>query len=137
LKQYRLSEALEKSHDDKVKMVSPWVIPFALVVVRGGMKEKDDFNLWFTVWDQDKKAWGEDAMFHECMTTNGPALAQHGDFLYCVHRGHEDDKLWWTMYSTNDGWSDDKEFPKHHTDSNTSLVEFKNTLYCLLLLGEH
>jgi len=110
-----------------VRMVSPWVIPFALVVVRGA--SGNDQNLWFTVWDGEK--WGEDAEFHECKTRNSPALAQHGEFLYCVHRGCDtDDNLWWTKYSTNDGWSDDTVFPDHKTELNPSLVEFKGTLYC-------
>jgi len=110
-------------------MVSPWVVPFALVVVRGASGK--DQNLWFTVWDEDTKSWGEDSEFHECLTRNAPALAQHGDSLYCVHRGCDNDsQLWWTKYSTNDGWSDDTVFPHHHTELNPSLVEFQNTLYC-------
>ena len=130
-KQERLSRAVNaEGSGGLVRMVSPWVIPVALVVVRGKMNEKDDYNLWFTVWDNDQNAWGEDAEFHECMTRNGPALAQHGDFLYCVHRGYGDNNLWWTKYSTDDGWSDDTMFPQHHTDSNTSLVDFNGTLYC-------
>jgi hypothetical protein len=129
-KRRRLVKAVERSSDGFARMVSPWVIPFALAVVRGGM-QKDDQNLWFTVWDNEEKKWGEDAEFNECMSRNGPALAQHGDFLYCVHRGAgEDDHLWWTKYSTNDGWSDDTVFPNHRTYYSPSLVEFKNTLYC-------
>ena len=128
-KKRRIVEASGRSTDGYVRMVSPWVIPFALVVVRGS--SGTDENLWFTVWDEKEKAWGQDAEYHECKTRNGPALAQHGDFLYCVHRGSgSDDSLWWTKYSTNDGWSDDKVFPSHFTESNISLVEFQNTLYC-------
>jgi len=128
-KKDRLVRAVGNSKDGFVRMVSPWVVPFALVVVRGASGK--DQNLWFTVWDEDTKSWGEDAEFHECLTRNAPALAQHGDSLYCVHRGCDnDDQLWWTKYSTNDGWSDDTVFPKHHTELNPSLVEFENTLYC-------
>jgi hypothetical protein len=49
-----------------------------------------------------------------------------------VHRGcGEDEQLWWTVYSTNDGWSDDTVFPSPHWTATTpSLVEFKGTLYC-------
>ena len=129
-KRRRLVEAVDRSKDGFVRMVSPWVIPFALVVVRGAMKKGDE-NLWFTVWDNEEQKWGEDAEFHETMSRNAPALAQHGDFLYCVHRGAgEDDHLWWTKYSTNNGWSDDTMFPNHWASNNPSLVEFKNTLYC-------
>ena len=128
-KKDRLVRAVGNSNDDYVRMVSPWVIPFALVVVRGA--SGNDQNLWFTVWDEKEQKWGEDAEFHECMTRNAPALAQHGDFLYCVHRGcNDDDRLWWTKYSTNNGWSDDTVFPDHETELNPSLVEFQNTLYC-------
>jgi len=128
-KKDRLVRAVGNSKDGFVRMVSPWVVPFALVVVRGASGK--DQNLWFTVWDEDTKSWGEDSEFHECMTRNAPALAQHGDSLYCVHRGcDEDSRLWWTKYSTNDGWSDDKVFPTQHTELNPSLVEFQNTLYC-------
>jgi hypothetical protein len=128
LKQHRLEKAV--GHDGYVRMISPWIMPFALTVVRGA-SSGDDQSLWFTVWDPDQRTWGEDAEFHDCFSRNAPALAQHGDLLYCVHRGADsDDRLWWTVYSTNDGWSDDTVFPNHHTASNTSLVEFKGTLYC-------
>ena len=70
----RLVNAVQTSSDGFVRMVSPWVIPFALVVVRGGMK-KNDQNLWFTVWDNEQHLWGEDAEFHECRSRNAPALA--------------------------------------------------------------
>jgi len=129
-KKDRLVRAVGNSKDGFVRMVSPWVVPFALVVVRGASSNNDQ-NLWFTVWDEDTKKWGEDAEFHECMTRSAPALAQHGDSLYCVHRGcNDDDQLWWTKYSTEHGWSDDKKFPNHRTELNPSLVEFQNTLFC-------
>ena len=105
-------------------------MPFALVVVRGASSVNDQ-NLWFTVWDPDKRTWGEQAEFHECLSRNAPALAQHGDLLYCVHCGDNSDDLKWTVYSTDDGWSDDHDFPPYHsTATNPSLVEFDNTLYC-------
>ena len=129
LKQRRLDNAVNaEGSDGYVRLISPWVIPFALTVVRGS--SGDDRNLWFTVWDPDKKQWGEQAEFHECLSRNAPALAQHGDLLYCVHRGDTSDLLKWTVYSTNDGWSDDHDFPNHWTETNPSLVEFNNTLYC-------
>jgi hypothetical protein len=129
-KKDRLVQAVDaKGSGGFVRMVSPWVIPFALAVVRGA--SRDDQNLWFTVWDEVAEKWAEDAEFNECLTRNSPALAQHGDFLYCVHRGCDNDsQLWWTKYSTNDGWSDDTVFPNHHTELNPSLVDFQNNLYC-------
>jgi hypothetical protein len=129
-KRMRLVNAVQTSGDGFVRMVSPWVIPFSLVVVRGAMK-KNDQSLWFTVWDDGQQTFGEDAEFHECRSKHAPALAQHGDFLYCVHRGaDDDDHLWWTKYSTNNGWSDDTIFPNHRSYYSPSLVEFENTLYC-------
>jgi hypothetical protein len=134
-KRMRLVNAVDRSNDGFVRMVSPWVIPFALVVVRGGTRQ--DQNLWYTVWDNEKKLWGEDAEFNDGMTRNAPALVQHGDFLYCVHRGSDgDDRLWWMVYSTDKGWSNDIVFPtidgskNHRTELNPSLVVFQNTLYC-------
>jgi hypothetical protein len=61
LKQHRLEKAVK---NDSVRMISPWVMPFALTVVRGG-SSRDDQNLWFTVWDHDQITWGEDAEFHD------------------------------------------------------------------------
>ena len=133
-KRLRLKNAVERSTETPkcVRMVSPWVIPFALVVVRGASQEEDQ-NLWSTVWDNDPKVqkWGEDVEFTECMSRNAPALAQHGDLLYCVHRGaNENSSLYWTVYSTDKGWSNDTMFPNHKTELNPSLVDFNDTLYC-------
>jgi hypothetical protein len=68
-KQMRLTNAVENSDDGYVRLISPWVIPFALTVVKGS--SGDDRNLWFTVWDPAKKEWGQQAEFHECLSRNG------------------------------------------------------------------
>lgn len=129
-KQFRLNHAVDKDEIEHcARLISPWVMPFALVVVRGS--SGNDPNLWSTVWDPDKREWGEAAEFNECETKGAPALAQHGDLLYCVFRGNGlDEQLKWTVYSTNDGWSDAQDFPSHSTTTNPSLAEFHNTLYC-------
>jgi hypothetical protein len=58
LKQHRLETASgNNTKDGSVKMISPWVLPFALTVVRGG-SSGDDQSLWFTVWDPEQKTWG-------------------------------------------------------------------------------
>lgn len=104
-------------------------MPFALTVVRntGG----GDQNLWYTVWDAEKGEWGEQSEFNDNLSRSGPALAQHGDKLYCVHRGQDNDEnLYWTVYTTNDGWSDDHPMTGHLTTTTPCLVEFKGDLYC-------
>jgi len=126
LKQHRLEKAV--GDDGYVRLVSPWVMPFALTVVRGSSGK--DQNLWYTVWNPDESKWGEQGEFHDCLSRNAPALAQHGDLLYCVHCGDSTDDLKWTVYSTNDGWSDDHDILNHSTATNPSLVEFNKTLYC-------
>lgn len=129
LKQERLQNVASNTGSKGCDLVSPWVMPFALAVVRntGG----GDQNLWYSVWDQDKNVWGEQAEFNENLSRSGPALAQHGDKLYCVHRGQGNDQnLYWTVYTTNDGWSDDHIMTGHSTSTTPCLVEFQNKLYC-------
>ena len=125
-------ELVADSRGDGCQMVSPWILPFALAVCRNN--DGGDQNLWFTVWDPDQGKWGEQAEFNDAQSYSGPALAQHGDLLYCVHRGSSDDEsLYWNVYSTNNGWSDDQQFTNatnRKTATTPSLVEFKNKLYC-------
>ena len=135
LKEHRIKAADERSGWKGAKFVSPWVLPFALTVVRNN--SGDDQHLWFTVWDPDQNTWGEQSEFNgeDVLSRSGPALAQHGDFLYCVHRGGNDDTaLYWTVYTSNDGWRDDQKFPTQLSSTTPSLVEFevesKKRLYC-------
>jgi hypothetical protein len=131
LKEHRIKAADERSKYQGCKFVSPWVLPFALTVVRNN--SGDDQHLWFTVWDSDQNAWGEQGEFNgeDVLSRSGPALAQHGDFLYCVHRGGNDDTaLYWTVYTTEDGWRDDQRFPTQLSDTTPSLVNFGQHLYC-------
>ena len=129
LKQKRLQNVADATGRKGCNLVSPWIMPFALAVVRntGG----GDQNLWYSVWDQDKNEWGEQSEFNDHQSRSGPALAQHGDKLYCVHRAEGNDQdLYWTTYTTNDGWSDDHKMDGHLTSTTPCLVEFNKTLYC-------
>jgi len=131
LKEHRITKADQRSNGQGCQFVSPWVLPFALTVVRNN--SGDDQHLWFTVWDSEQKTWGEEAEFTgpDVLSLGGPALAQHGDLLYCVHRGGTDDTaLYWTVYSTDDGWCDDQRFPTHRSETTPSLTEFQGKLYC-------
>lgn len=130
LKKTRI-EGVANRTKDGCQLVSPWILPFALAVVRNN--SGGDQNLWCTVWDPDQGKWGEQAEFNDGVSYSGPALAQHGDLLYCVHRGSSDDEsMFWNVYSTNDGWSDDQKFTNQNckTATTPSLVEFNNKLYC-------
>lgn len=131
IKKVRIKNVSDRSDDGGCSLVSPWILPVALAVARNNSGK--DQNLWYTVWDPDKGIWGDAAEFNDNSSHGGPALAQHGDLLYCVHRGADlDHNLYWCVYSTNDGWSEDKKFTNQNcmTQSTPSLVEFKNKLYC-------
>jgi len=131
LKEHRITAADKRSDYKGCKFVSPWVLPFALTVVRNN--SGDDQHLWSTVWDPGENTWGEQSEFNgeDVLSRSGPALAQHGDFLYCVHRGGNDDTaLYWTVYTTDDGWRDDQKFPSQLSSTTPSLVEFQEKLYC-------
>jgi hypothetical protein len=48
-----------------------------------------------------------------------------------VHRGGSGDTaLYWTVYTTEDGWRDDQRFPTQLSDTTPSLVNFGQHLYC-------
>ncbi len=129
IKQKRLKNVTDRTGNQGCNLISPWIMPFALTVVRntGG----GDQNLWYTVWEAEKGEWGEQAEFNDNLSRSGPALAQHGDKLYCVHRGQDNDEnLNWTVYTTNDDWSDDYPMTGKLTTTTPCLVEFDGDLYC-------
>ena len=128
--------------ENGANVVSPWLLPFALAVV--GEKIKDE-SLWYTVFDPnattDTEKWSVDTEFNDTLSFSGPALAQYGKLLYCVHRGQGDDQhLWWTVYQSKDntddtdenkgGWGTDKKFRHHKSATPPALVAFENKLYC-------
>ncbi len=101
-------------------------MPFALTVVRntGGGNQ----DLWYTIWDAEKGEWSEQSEFNDNLSRSRPALAQHGDKLYCVHCGQGSEGIYW---STNESLGDylsnhgpalavfkDKVYMVHHSDKN-------------------
>jgi len=85
------------------------------------------------VWDPAANSWGEESAFTDITSAAGPAVAQHGDRLYCVYRGTGSDySLYWMVYTSQDGWSDEtpRPFPAHCSAGIPALVDFKGKLYC-------
>jgi hypothetical protein len=141
IKSFRIGNVADRTGNG-VKLVSPWLMPFSLVVL--GEKQQNE-SLWYAIWNPDATAtaekWSVDTEFNDTLSFCGPALAQHGDLLYCVHRGSkDDDSLWWTVYkpksNTDDtdensgGWGKDQKFPHHMSATPPALAEFDGTLYC-------
>lgn len=132
-KQFRLKHVTERTGNNGCQLVSPWICPFALTVVRERTSEPD-LGLYSAVWDSTTNQWGEETAFTDITSATGPALAQHGDRLFCVYRGGAgDERLYWMVYTSEKGWSDDapRAFPAHWTTGVPTLVEFKGELYCL------
>ena len=77
LKEHRILAANQRSGGKGAKFVSPWVLPFALTVVRNN--SGDDQHLWFTVWDPDQNTWGEQSEFNgeDVLSRSGPAFRAH------------------------------------------------------------
>jgi hypothetical protein len=124
------------------KLVSPWIAPGMLIPI--SLAPAVDTSLWWTVFGRDGETgasgWNEDQKFPGHFTQASPALAAYKDKLYCVHRGSGGDKyLWWTVYETvpadsetgDTGWSEDRRFPAHLSESGPALATFGDYLYCL------
>lgn len=136
-KQFRLKHVTERTGNNGCQLVSPWICPFALTVVRERTSEAD-LGLYSAVWDSATGQWGEETAFTDITSAAGPALAQHGDRLFCVYRGGEGDQLlYWMVYTSDTGWNDDapRAFRAHWTTGVPTLVEFKGELYCLFKGG--
>jgi hypothetical protein len=58
----------------------------------------------------------------------GPGLAVFDSKLYCIDRGHggNDQKLWWATYTTNGGWSTDKDFPAHSSGAGPAVIAYRD-----------
>jgi len=131
VKQLRLKNVTNRTGNNGCRLVSPWICPFALTVVRE--KTKADLSLYTAVWDSTTRQWGDESAFTDIESASGPALAQHGDRLFCAYRGPgSDEKLYWIEYTPQSGWTDDtpRAFPSHWTSIGPTLVEFKGKLYC-------
>ncbi|MFH9090554.1 hypothetical protein [Streptomyces sp. NPDC017673] len=48
--------------------------------------------------------------------------------LYCIRRDHggNDQKLWWATYTTNGGWSTDKQFPAHSSGAGPAVIAYRD-----------
>jgi hypothetical protein len=141
IKKFRLTRVSKKTGSQGCRLVSPWICPVALVVVRN--KADADLGLYTSVWDSSNNTWGEESAFNDIESATGPALAQFRDRLYCVYRGKDDDtNMYWMHYTSADGWSDGsaedkypddmrpKKFPAHQTTGVPTLVVFNDKLYC-------
>lgn len=142
VKEVRIGRVADRTGNG-AKLVSPWLMPFSLVVV--GEKAQNQ-SLWYAVWNDgatsDAEKWSVDTEFNDTLSFFGPALAQHGDLLYCVHRGGENDhSLWWCVYKTKNntnetdadsgGWSSDHKFGHNNsTATQPAIAELNGTLYC-------
>lgn len=146
IKNFRLTRVSARTGSQGCRMVSPWICPVALTVVR--KKADADLSLYTSVWDPSSQTWGEESAFTDIESACGPALAQYRDRLYCVYRGKGDDyNMYWMTYTSNDGWNDGsaeddvpeneqpnekpKRFPAHKTEQNAALVVYDDTLYCI------
>jgi len=135
VKQHRLQAVSARNDYKGCQLVSPWICPFALTVVREKTAEPD-LGLYSAVWDSATGQWSEETAFTDITSATGPALAQHGDRLFCVYRGSaEDQRLYWMVYTSDKGWTDGdpnppRAFPAHWTTGVPTLVEFKDELYC-------
>jgi hypothetical protein len=141
IKKFRLTRVSKKTGSQGCRLVSPWICPVALVVVRN--RAADDLGLYTSVWDSSNNTWGEESAFNDIESAHAPALAQFNERLYCVYRGKDNDtSMYWMDYTSADGWSDGteedkypeelrpKKFPEHQTAGIPTLVQFKNKLYC-------
>ncbi|WP_051715931.1 hypothetical protein [Streptomyces bikiniensis] len=120
--------------DNGVKLSSPWVSPAMLIPTREDAPVQD-VKLWWTTyaWDSDKSAWhwNKDQAFPGHESWDAPALAEYHGKLYAVHRGANDDSLWWAVYDPDKGWGEDNRFPGHHSAGGPALAVFQDKLYCV------
>ena len=142
IKQARLVRVSKNTGNQGCRLVSPWICPVALTVVRN--KPAADLSLYTSVWDPSDHTFSEESAFTDIESACGPAVAQYRDRLYCVYRGKGDDyNMYWMTYTSDDGWSDGsaednypenqrpKQFPAHKTEQNAALVVYDGTLYCI------
>lgn len=114
------------------RLVSPWVAPLMLIPL--SLAPKSDTSLWWTVMN-DSHVWSQDEKFPGHLSASTPALAEYNGKLYCVHRGDQDSKLWWTVYDPDPdrskGWSTDTALPGHMSSRGPGLAVYNNQLYCV------
>ncbi|MEV6044110.1 hypothetical protein [Streptomyces xanthochromogenes] len=112
------------------RLVSPWTAPLMLIPLP--LAPKQDTSLWWTVMNASHN-WSQDEKFSGHLSKAHPALAEFRGKLYCVHRGDQDDKLWWTVYdpARNNGWSADTALTGHFSADGPALAVYNDRLYCV------
>ncbi|MEU9623873.1 hypothetical protein [Streptomyces sp. NPDC048155] len=95
------------SNGNPCQLVSPWIVPGALIPVR--KRGPKDINMWWTVFEPSP-GWSQDEKFSDHQSASNPALAAFNGGLVCAHRGGKDDELWYTVYNPESGWSADTKF---------------------------
>lgn len=112
------------------RLVSPWTAPLMLIPIP--LAPRQDTSLWWTVMNSAHN-WSQDEKFSGHLSKANPALAEFRGKLYCVHRGDQDDKLWWTVYDPerNNGWSADTAFSGHFSGDGPALAVYNDHLYCV------
>jgi len=114
-----------------VKLVSPWISPTMLIPLPDSVQHVDDNNLYWTVYDPDH-GWSDDVKFPANQAEVGPALADFGGRLTCVHRGPAGNSfLQQTFHDPDQGWTRDVNIPAHVTSSELALAVYRGQLYCL------
>ncbi|KHG39187.1 MAG: hypothetical protein HEQ20_12505 [Aphanizomenon flos-aquae KM1D3_PB] len=142
VKKDRLQWVTLRTGNKGCKLVSPWPIPIALTVMKD--KKPSDQHLYFSVFDPQTNTWSEEADFsgdeaddeNDVQSASGPALAEFGGKLFCVHRGKDNDThLYWETYTTDTGWSHPQGIG-HQTNVSPALVVFHEKLYCFYRKGD-
>ncbi|MDK1472846.1 hypothetical protein QNO07_05275 [Streptomyces sp. 549] len=115
------------------KLVSPWISPTMLIPI--GINPSEDPNLWWTVFgrsaDTGHFQWNEDTMFPAHASAANPAAAVFNGRLILVHRGFDDQQLWWTSFDPDNGWSVDTEFGAHSSAAGPALAVYDGKLHCV------
>lgn len=115
------------------KLVSPWISPTMLIPI--GINPSEDPNLWWTVFgrsaDTGHFQWKEDTMFPAHASAANPAAAVFNGRLILVHRGFDDQQLWWTSFDPDNGWSVDTEFGAHSSAAGPALAVYDGKLHCV------
>lgn len=115
------------------KLVSPWFAPGALIPVRVGVPE--DRNLWWTVFDDEQEGangpWGEDEKFTGHKSRSNPNMAILNGKLLCTHQGSGDNHAWFTVYTPEAGWSEDRLMFADGTSEGLAVATYNGTVHAV------
>ncbi|MFF3981040.1 hypothetical protein [Streptomyces sp. NPDC001828] len=76
---------------------SSWLIPSPR-----SRYPKEDLNLWWAVYDP-AGGWCEDERFYNHQSRETVGLGEWNGRLVCLHRGGNDQYLWYTVYDPETG----------------------------------